>query len=124
MKVRTMIVAMALSLAGGCDEDGDEGDEAATGAGDCEEQPVVTYDTFGRGFLSTYCNGCHGGAVVDRQGAPGSVVFDTPEDVEVYADRILARTAPADGSAPTMPPVGGVTEEDRERLVIWLTCYR
>ena len=89
----------------------------------CDEAPTVTYDTFGRGFLSTYCDGCHGSAVEDRQNAPVDVVFDTREGAQDWADRILARTVPPDGSAPTMPPVGGVTDEDRERVVVWLNCF-
>ncbi|MCX4245971.1 hypothetical protein [Paraliomyxa miuraensis] len=115
-------------LASGCDEE--SGDEPSESESDgelapCDEQSVLTYDTFGRGFLATYCDGCHGAAVTDerRRGAPVEVVFDTREGAEAYADRILARTAPPDGSEATMPPVGGVTEDDRARLVVWLTCW-
>jgi uncharacterized membrane protein len=54
---------------------------------------------------------------------PAGVVFDTREQALALADRILARTAPADGGEPTMPPVGGVTDDDRERLVVWLDCW-
>jgi len=89
----------------------------------CDEQPVVTYDTFGRGFLSTYCDGCHGADVADRKDAPMDVVFDSREGARMWGDRILARAAPTDGTDPTMPAVGGVTPHDRERLLVWLTCY-
>lgn len=127
-----LALGLELSLLGvACDDSGDDvgDDESSDSDGGalapCEEQPVLTYDTFGRGFLATYCDGCHGSAVTDerRQGAPVEVAFDTAEGAQMYADRILARTAPPDGSAPTMPAVGGVTEEDRERLVVWLTCW-
>lgn len=128
MSARLLVACLLVAV--GCD-DGSAGDDAGsstgTGTGDalapCEEQPVITYDTFGRGFLATYCDGCHGAAVENRQGAPADVTFDTREQALALADRILARTAPADGSAPTMPPVGGVTEEDRERLLVWLGCW-
>lgn len=130
-----------ITAAPGCDGDdegdGDElssedetegaGDDSGSGgeALDCEEAPVITYDTFGRGFLSTYCNGCHGGDVAGeaRQKAPPEVVFDDPEGTDLFADRILARTLPEDGSPPTMPPAGGITPDDLERVEIWLTCY-
>ena len=88
----------------------------------CEDEPVLTFDTFGRGFLATYCDGCHGGQVLDRKGAPPAVVFDDRETVSMFTDRILARVVPPEG-VPPMPPAGGVTEDDLERLRIWLTCY-
>jgi hypothetical protein len=104
-------------------DDGESsGEESGEFAVDCEEDPVVTYDTFGRGFLATYCNGCHAGAVVDRKGAPPMVVFDDRETVSIFAERILVRVLPPEGLTP-MPPAGGVTEADLERLQIWLNCY-
>ncbi len=88
----------------------------------CDEAPVLTYDTFGRGFLATYCNGCHGGEVVDRKGAPPTVVFDDVDAASLFAERILVRVSPSDG-LPPMPPAGGITKDDLERARIWLTCY-
>lgn len=126
MTARGLLLCASLLL--GCDHDGSASDSAGSsgssgGLAPCDEQPVITYDTFGRGFLATYCNGCHGGAVVNRQGAPASVVLDTHEQALALADRILARTAPEGGSEPTMPPAGGVTDDDRERLRVWLGCW-
>ena len=127
------IVALALGCVG-CDADDGQGegdaasDESASsgsgGLAPCSEQPTVTYDTFGRGFVATYCDGCHGSEVQGdtRQGAPPDVVFDSRDGAEMFADRILARAAPEDGSEPTMPPVGGVTDGDRDRVTVWLTC--
>lgn len=85
----------------------------------CADAPVTTYDNFGAGFLTQSCATCHASTTLDRNGAPPGVVFDTEEDVWAQADRILAVTA---GDAPTMPPQGGVTEDDRYRLEVWLTC--
>jgi hypothetical protein len=122
-------IAIACMLAGGCDpaEQGEDIDASAEsddgGEPDCENGPVVTYDTFGRGFLAGYCNGCHGAAVVDRQGAPPDVVLDDRDVVSAYGDRILARVLPEDEGLPAMPPAGGVTPEDSERLIVWLTCW-
>lgn len=126
--MRRLVLWAALVL--GCDDGAGDDDGGGVGSGEsgalapCDEQPVLTYDTFGRGFLATYCDGCHGGDVTERQGAPPSVVLDTRQQVLALADRILARTAPDDGSAPTMPPVGGVTPDDRDRLVVWLRCWQ
>lgn len=36
-----------------------------------------------------------------------------------YADRIIARGT---GDAPSMPPVGGSSEDGRERVLQWLEC--
>lgn len=107
---------------GSTSEVADTGD--TTGVGDivCDDSPVITYDTFGAGFLATYCNGCHGGQVVDRKGAPAEVVFDTREQASALAERILARRMPPEGTMP-MPPAGGVTLDDDVRLHIWLMCY-
>jgi hypothetical protein len=109
------------------DESGEDDGESSgeeTGATEivCDDEPVITFDTFGRGFLATYCNGCHGGEVLDRKGAPPTVSFDDRETASVFAERILVRVVPPEGVTP-MPPAGGVTEDDLERLRIWLTCY-
>ncbi len=120
---------LACAIAGGCDGPSDGSGESSSDGGsdmltpDCDEGPVVTYDTFGRGFLAGYCNGCHGTQVSDRRGAPPEVLLDDRDSVAMYGDRIFARVMPPDGSAPTMPPAGGITVEDRERLIVWLTCW-
>ncbi len=107
---------------------GDDGSETGTDGGtdtealSCDDAPVITYETFGRGFLSTYCNGCHGAEAVDRQNAPADVVFDTRAQATDWADRIYTRVFPTEGTTP-MPPAGGIVPDDEERARIWLTCY-
>jgi uncharacterized membrane protein len=88
-----------------------------TGCG--EEIPILTWDGFAQGFLTTHCQGCHASTSPDRHDAPENVIFDTEEDALAWKDRILVTA----GTEPyTMPPAGGPTEEDRERLVAWVTC--
>lgn len=107
-----------------CDTDEDAGEsESSGGELDCETSSVITYDTFGRGFLAAYCNGCHGAAVANRQGAPPGIIFDTAEAASMFADRIEIRVLDDEDELPPMPPAGGVTPEDRERLHVWLTCF-
>lgn len=101
-------------LAMGC---GEPEDEAAAEL--CDEAPVVTWESFGAGFVTESCQPCHASTSPDRVGAPLDVVFDTEEDVWDQADRVLAVTI---GPSPTMPPAGGVSEDDRTLLEIWLTC--
>lgn len=122
MRASALVCALLLV---GCDPAGDDEGDASSdgGAPDCENGPVVTYDTFGRGFLASYCNGCHGNAVVERQGAPVDIVFDTAQGASSLADRIAARVIPEGDAPPTMPPAGGITPDDRERVRVWLTCW-
>lgn len=82
--------------------------------------PIVTWSSFGQGFLSTYCQGCHASRAADRRGAPANVVFDAKSDALGQSARILARAA---GDAPTMPPAGGPPASERQRLSIWLGCF-
>jgi hypothetical protein len=116
--------ASSSGAGSGSDSGGSEGSAAGSSGGEvlCDEVPIITYDTFGAGFLSTYCNGCHGALVADRKGAPAEAVFDTREQAAAYAEKILARRDPPDGVMP-MPPAGGVTEDDEVRLQIWLQCF-
>ncbi len=107
---------LALLLA--CKEKGGESGGAETGL--CADAPVIMYANFGEGFLIENCQACHASTSVDRNGAPDGVVFDTLDDAISQADRILAV---ATGDAATMPPQGGVDDEDREKLEIWLTCW-
>ncbi|MBK7757463.1 MAG: cytochrome c [Deltaproteobacteria bacterium] len=108
-------VVLMLTLLG-C---GDDKDAAVADTGPCAEAPVLTWDNFGAGFITQECQSCHGSGVVNRQGAPEDVHFDSKEEVWARVDRVLAR---AGGDEPTMPPFGGVVEDDRERLTLWLTC--
>jgi uncharacterized membrane protein len=86
----------------------------------CEEAPVVTWDYWGEGFLAESCQSCHASTSVDRRGAPEGVSFDTEPQVRAQAEAILAV---ATGEEPSMPPGGGVSEDDRYLLEIWLSCW-
>lgn len=87
--------------------------------GICADAGTVTWNSWGRGFLTEACQSCHASTATNRYGAPESVVFDTVDDAWTWADRILARSA---GDDATMPPAGGVTDDDRTRLTWWLRC--
>lgn len=104
-----MILALLFACTGGGD----------TGADPCADAPVVTWETFGAGFVTENCQSCHASTQTDREGAPADVTFDTAADVWRLREAVL-RTAGAE--PPTMPPLGGTTEEDRQKLRDWLTC--
>jgi uncharacterized membrane protein len=99
------------------DDDGD--DDLPIDPGECATVPVETYDNFGKAFLTTQCNSCHAALAIDRHGAPDDVTFDDRDEVTTWSERILMRV----GTEETMPPSGGVIDDDRLRLEIWLTCF-
>ncbi|MCB9687539.1 MAG: hypothetical protein H6738_16460 [Alphaproteobacteria bacterium] len=105
-----MILLLALACAG---DDGTGTDALCDGA------PVTTYDNFGAGFLTANCETCHAASAPDRHDAPADATFDDEEQVWAWADAILDT---ATGDAPTMPPQGGVEDDDRYRLEVWLRC--
>lgn len=97
----------------------------------CPPDNVLTWRSFGAGFLLTWCTGCHASGLPDaeRQGAPTGVDFDTyaaykPLERLVYERAVLeahaATTNPA--AASPMPPAGVVPEADRRRLAQWIAC--
>jgi uncharacterized membrane protein len=88
----------------------------------CADAPVLTWENFGQGLLLEQCQSCHGAEATYRDGdspPPDSVFFDTYEDAMLWRSRILATTT---GDSPTMPPRGGMSELDLQRLELWLRC--
>lgn len=103
-----------LLACAGTDEPGETAEPAL-----CVDAPIVTYETFGAGFMQENCQSCHASTSPDRQNAPEFVVFDTVDQVWALHERILQIAVP---DSPSMPPLGGTTAEDRAKLEIWLTC--
>ena len=86
---------------------------------ECVDAPLITYSSFGQGFIDFNCQGCHGSGAPNRQGAPESVTFDNHEEVLFWLERIYQRTH----ISLDMPPALGIFEEDQERLRIWIDCW-
>jgi hypothetical protein len=104
---------------GGPDETGGSHETGTPTDPFCDGQPQVTWANFGHGFLLGACQGCHAASAPDRHDAPESVTFDTVDEAWAWDARILSRST---GEAPTMPPLGGVSDDDRLLLEIWLRC--
>jgi uncharacterized membrane protein len=107
------------------DSDGDtdadtDADTDTDTAAICVDAPVITWESWGQGFMIEACQGCHASTATNRYGAPTGVVFDTQDDVYLWRSSILARAA---ATPPTMPPAGGTTADDRYYLEVWLTCW-
>ena len=96
-----------------------QGAEDSGSPGVCDTAPPVNYINFGEGFLMENCQGCHASTAPNRYGATEGVIFDTVEDAWIWRDRILARAL--DETNP-MPPAGGVSVDNLDRLQWWLDC--
>jgi hypothetical protein len=98
--------------------DGSEGDSGLLPELDCASLPDVTYDNWGKGKIDTHCQGCHHSQAAQRYGAPEGVSFDTEEEVRVWRERIYVRSLESED----MPPAGGLTEDEKTLLEIFLVC--
>lgn len=130
-----MVLALLVACGGSTGDKADDTAGGDTASGDvCEELSTVTFETFGAGFMTENCMACHASTSANRNGAPDDVIFDDPAAAEAgtaspgevdaaatwaWADRILARAAV---DPPTMPPMGGTSDDDRTLLYAWLTC--
>ena len=117
---RVIRAALRGVLFGALASCGGAGDSAAIDSALCGDAPVLTWENFGQGFLTENCQTCHASAAPDRNGAPSAVTFDDKDESLALADQILAR---ASGDDADMPPEGGVADEERLKLEIWLSCW-
>ncbi len=99
---------MLCVLLVGCAGSGD--DSTASG---CARD--LTWQNFAAGFFASYCTSCHSTDAADRHGATVGVDFDSEAEVDVSAvQRVL--------DAGTMPPGGGLTDDDLVLIDEWLGC--
>lgn len=86
-----------------------------------DECELLTWETFGEGYLRSWCTGCHHSQLepADREGAPVGLDFD---DHDIVLDTLARIAARATGEVPTMPPVGGADARERARFERWLAC--
>jgi uncharacterized membrane protein len=120
--------AASLSIVGAaaCGDDGHVDTHAgmATGA-TCPAGSTLTYENFGRDFMSKYCTKCHSSTATDRHGAPADHNFDTLAHIVVFADHIDENAAAGPNATNThMPPAGETAPTDVERTQLgqWLAC--
>lgn len=86
----------------------------------CPPDSALTWTSFGEPFVRSWCTGCHSSALgeADRQGAPLGVDLDRLDTVRAYSERIAVRAV----DQRTMPPAGGPSAQDLDRLDEWLAC--
>ena len=86
----------------------------------CEDIPW-TYQNVGDPFMRTWCTSCHHVDLPEEQrsGALLGVNFHSYTEVISQLERIKARTL----SEPmTMPPAGGPSDQELNRLREWIDC--
>jgi cytochrome c5 len=114
--VQTMVVLSSL-LGVSCESE-IETTETATSQF-CDDAPIVNYANFGESFINHQCQGCHASGLEERFDAPVEATFDNVDEVWEWREDILDR---CDLETPTMPPRGGVTDDELIMLHWWLEC--
>ncbi len=101
---------LLLTMLPACVTFDDIGDHACPSAG-----TKLTYDNFGRGFMTRYCVYCHGGP-----NGYSSRALNTLESVRASRERIFANAA---GQNRAMPPgPDDPSPAERDKLAEWLVC--
>ncbi len=103
------------------------GEPRPTESGGTDSAPInpeacaadVTWVNWVGAFLLTQCQGCHASTAPDRYGAPPTVSFDT-EEAAIAQAAAISRTILESAS---MPPAGGLTDDERCLLGQWVACY-
>ena len=85
----------------------------------CQDAPILTWENFGEGLVVERCQSCHASGSESRNGAPEDIYFDTYEDVINHREKILRRVV----DEQSMPPQGGLDDEDILGVEIWLDCW-
>ena len=85
---------------------------------ECDDR--ITYATVAEPYLRNYCTGCHATKLpmANRFGAPESVNLDTYADARQWAVRSYVRSV----HFQTMPPSGGISDNERRRFKQWALC--
>jgi hypothetical protein len=106
-----LVVPFALVLVACGEELGD-----ATGSS-CPSGSTLTYESFGRDFMQTYCVTCHG------PNGPESPALSSLEQVQGHLSDIDRAAAAGPNAVNTfMPESGSVSEAERRQLGEWLAC--
>ena len=92
----------------------------------CPSDSTLTYESFGKGFMTQYCTRCHSSELMgaDRQGAPSFHDFDTLYGIRAVSNHIDETTAAGPAATNTgMPPDDpSPTLKEREQLGEWIAC--
>jgi len=94
----------------------------------CPPTDPPTYASFGQGFMTTYCLGCHSQTKLgdERQGAPVTIDFDTRSLVRENTSDIDKQAAFGPNAHNRLMPLVGAdpmpTDDERLRLGEYIAC--
>jgi hypothetical protein len=117
--------------AAGHDEDGSPHDHDMTSIGPasgatCPTNSTLTYDNFGKDFMTKYCLRCHSSKVTGaaRMMAPADHNFDTQAEIALLTEHIDQYAAAGPASTNVKMPLNGTkpTLDERKKLGEWLAC--
>ncbi len=122
--VRLLALCPVLWFAA-CEEEGDE-DGPPSGAV-CPETSTLTWDNFGKPFMTNYCTRCHSTALTGsaRQGAPNDHNFDSAALVREEIEHTDEQAAAGPDAVNTLMPIGAPTPTRGRaacQLGEWLAC--
>ena len=109
----TRRISVIPLLLGACGPTADSGTDGA-----CDTDYALTWDAFGDPFFHTWCRSCHSAQAPQRFGAPPGIDFDTEDQARTWADTIRSVVI----EEQSMPLGGGVSEEQRGLLELYLDC--
>lgn len=115
---------------GGAEADHDADQVGPPSGATCPSDNTLTYDNFGKGFMTKYCTRCHSSKLTkcaDRMKAPFGHDFDMKPGIIGVSDHIDQKAAIGpDSSNRAMPPDDGPkpSDEERKKLGQWLACER
>ena len=121
MRTRSAFFFLSVTCFGlglGCASDSEEESED-TAYPVCDTGLEVTWLNWGEGFLLTHCSGCHSSEAPERHGAPEGVNFDTEKEALDGAAAIVRVVL----EEQTMPPAGGIQDDEMALLEAWLSCF-
>jgi uncharacterized membrane protein len=87
-----------------------------TSSENCSLTP--TYEEWAYGFFRGKCQSCHASNTTERYGAPEHITFDNYEQIQIWIEAIEQTVL----INQTMPPSGGITDEETILLQQWLSC--
>jgi hypothetical protein len=96
---------------------------APTTPGEMADCSALTYESFGKKFIATYCIECHSGS--SASSALGGVSLDSLANVVKNKAYLKKVTAPRPGGIEPRMPKGGndaLTDEERLKFGAWVDC--
>lgn len=119
-----LVLLTSMGHGGGCcSSEGVLGDE--TGA-TCVPDTALTYENFGKEFMTQYCVRCHASNLsgAARQGAPADHDLDSLPAIRGIREHVDQTAGASDTvTNDTMPPDGlKPSPQERKDLATWIAC--